>query len=78
MSHPIPTYDPTEETVKLVAVCECVLEDDDEEEIEIEEELEPLDDCLDCNGTGFITIYAHQRGGEIVDEAEKLCQCRLD
>lgn len=41
------------------------------------EDIEPEEVCDECGGSGWITVPAHQSGGEIVDEIEKPCLCTL-
>ncbi len=34
-------------------------------------------DCGICNGTGYVTIPAHQSGDKIIDEVERECVCQI-
>lgn len=67
MSYPIPTVDPNE------------VYPEDNVTAYANEGMHPnaLPDCLDCDGTGFISTPAFQYGGEIVDEVVRPCVCTL-
>lgn len=34
--------------------------------------------CMDCEGTGVLTIPAYSSGGEIIDEEQHPCGCTLE
>jgi hypothetical protein len=37
----------------------------------------PDPNCIDCGGLGEVTLPAHVRGGEIVDEEFAKCHCTI-
>lgn len=39
---------------------------------------EATKNCLDCEGTGVVTLPAHGSCGEIVDEEQHACACTLE
>ena len=41
-------------------------------------DVDEIEACMDCEGSGVLIIPAYSSGGEIVEEREHACACMLE